>query len=86
MPIDTNHQLPDVFQDSVSKFHVHWNTQKEGILMHCCRELMHAVWMHLLDDAFIHAEKYGIVIRCRDGIERRVYPRIFTYSADYPEK
>ncbi|KAL1749401.1 hypothetical protein FB107DRAFT_280858 [Schizophyllum commune] len=30
--------------------------------------------------------KYGIVVRCLDGIERRVYPRIFTYSADYPEK
>ena len=29
---------------------------------------------------------YGIIIRCIDGIERRVYPRIFTYSADYPEK
>jgi hypothetical protein len=47
---------------------------------------MHAVWKHLLDDAFIHAMKYGIVIKCRDGVERRVYPRIFTYSADYPEK
>ena len=47
---------------------------------------MHAVWKHLIDDAFIHAMKYGIVIKCRDGVERRVYPRIFTYSADYPEK
>jgi hypothetical protein len=47
---------------------------------------MHAVWKHLLDDAFIHATKYGIVIKCRDGVERRVYPMIFTYSADYPEK
>ena len=47
---------------------------------------MHAVWKHLIDDAFIHAMKYGIVIMCRDGVERRVYPRIFTYSADYPEK
>jgi hypothetical protein len=30
--------------------------------------------------------QHGIVIMCHDGIERRFYPRIFTYSADYPEK
>lgn len=47
---------------------------------------MHAVWTELLDDAFLDAYKYGVVIKCVDGIERRVYPRIFTYSADYPEK
>ncbi|KAL6298277.1 hypothetical protein BKA93DRAFT_710038, partial [Sparassis latifolia] len=29
---------------------------------------------------------HGIVITCCDGVQRRFYPRIFTYSADYPEK
>ena len=47
---------------------------------------MHAVWKYLLDYAFVHAYKYGMVVECPDGIRRRVYPRIFTYSADYPEK
>ncbi len=47
---------------------------------------MHGSWNVILDDDFIHACTYGIVIMCIDGIERRVYPRIFTYSADYPEK
>lgn len=47
---------------------------------------MHAVWDFLFDDNFIHAYKYGMVIMCADGIERQVYPRLFTYSADYPEK
>jgi hypothetical protein len=28
---------------------------------------------------------HGIVIECCDGITRRFYPRILTYSADYPE-
>jgi hypothetical protein len=28
----------------------------------------------------------GFVVRCGDNLEWRVYPRIFTYSADYPEK
>ena len=32
------------------------------------------------------AYKFGILILCADGILRRVFPRIFIYSADYPEK
>ncbi|KAJ3749801.1 hypothetical protein EV360DRAFT_97728 [Lentinula raphanica] len=65
-----------------------WSTtkQREGLLTHCRRELMHAVWRFLLDDEFLDAWKYGIVIRCHDGVSHRFYPRIFTYSADYPEK
>ena len=47
---------------------------------------MHAVWKFLLDDKFIHAYKYGMVIRCADSIEHCIYLHIFTYSADYPEK
>ncbi|KAJ7185362.1 hypothetical protein C8R46DRAFT_377085 [Mycena filopes] len=78
--------LPDSVQDLLSTFHAKWSTQKGEVLTHCRRELMHAVWKHLLDDEFLHAYKYGIVIRCADGVDRRVYPRLFTYSADYPEK
>ena len=55
-------------------------------MTHCRCELMHAVWAKILDDDFIHAYIYGIVIKCIDGIEQRIYPRFFTYSADYPEK
>ncbi len=48
---------------------------------------MHAIWEQLLlDDDFMHAYEHGIVIKFADGISRRVFPRIFTYSADYPEK
>jgi Plavaka transposase len=56
------------------------------VLAHCKRELFHGVWRILLDDNFIEAYKNGIVIKCYDGVVRRVFPRIFTYSADYPEK
>ncbi|KJA14075.1 hypothetical protein HYPSUDRAFT_107425, partial [Hypholoma sublateritium FD-334 SS-4] len=58
----------------------------EEVLTHCRRELMHAVWALLLDTEFMHAYEHGIVIECPDGVFRRFYPRIFTYSADYPEK
>ena len=30
--------------------------------------------------------EHGVIVTCADGIVRRVFPRIFTYSADYPEK
>ena len=50
------------------------------------RELMHAIWSFLLDKDLLHAYTYGIIIQCIDGIEQCVYPCIFTYSADYPEK
>ena len=78
--------LPDSFQDVLASIHTKWNTQKKQILTHCRRELMHGVWRILLDDAFLHAYKYGIIIKCHDGIERQVYPQNFTYLADYPEK
>jgi hypothetical protein len=55
-------------------------------ITHLKRELVHSVWHLLLDDDFIEAYKNGIVILCADGIQRRVFPRFFTYSADYPEK
>ena len=80
--------FPDSLQDDLKAFHHKWDSpnQRKEILTHCRRELMQAVWKFLLDDDFLHAYKYGMVLRCRDGIERRIYPRVFTYSADYPEK
>lgn len=27
-----------------------------------------------------------MVVNCKDGVRRRIYHRLFTYSADYPEK
>ena len=78
--------LPDLLQDELKMFHSKWGTQQKAILTHCCRELMHAVWRVLLDNNFIHAHTYRIVVRCHDGVERCIYPHIFTYLADYPEK
>ncbi|TFK49657.1 hypothetical protein OE88DRAFT_1632605 [Heliocybe sulcata] len=56
------------------------------LLAHCRRELFHGAWKLVLDEEFIAAYEHGIVVECVDGIERRIYPRIFIYSADYPEK
>ncbi|KAJ3919458.1 hypothetical protein F5877DRAFT_40143, partial [Lentinula edodes] len=78
--------IPDSIKHAISMFHTKWRTQSKDIITHCNWELYHAIWRHLLDDEFIHAYRYGIVIKCFDGVERRIYPRFFTYSADYPEK
>jgi len=81
-------QLPDSLQDQLSSFHCKWDirTQRRDVLTHCRQELMHAVWKFLLDEEFLCAYTYGIVVRSLDGIEQRVYPCILTYSADYPKK
>ena len=55
-------------------------------MAHCWHELIQAVWKYMLDDNSAHAMVYGVVVTCYDGIKWRIYPQIFTYSADYPEK
>ena len=90
MPVTYSHshtpQLPDSFESWISSWHPHWDTQRSQLMAHCRRELVQAVWKYILDDDFIHAMINGVVVVCHDGIKRRIYPRIFTYSADYPEK
>jgi hypothetical protein len=50
------------------------------------RDLIQAIWTTLLDDEFVEAYANGICLLFPDGIERLIFPRILTYSADYPEK
>ena len=77
-------QLPDSFMD--------WYREKFGqdpsaeTITHCKRELIHAVWMLILNTAFMTACEVGILIQFADQIIRRVFPRLFAYMADYPEK
>ena len=56
------------------------------VITHCRRELYHAVIALILNGEFAEAYKNGIVIEFPDGICRRVFPRFYCYSADYPEK
>ena len=55
-------------------------------LKFCKRELFCRIWLMLLDEKFMAAYRDGILLKCGDGIVRRLFPRFFTYSADYPEK
>ncbi|KAG9122264.1 hypothetical protein FRC07_001441 [Ceratobasidium sp. 392] len=76
--------LPDSVKDEITK--LNGRPPSASLLTHLRRELMHAVLHDILDAEFVQAWKHGIVIKCADGITRRVFPRIFTYSADYPER
>ncbi|PIL29093.1 hypothetical protein GSI_09141 [Ganoderma sinense ZZ0214-1] len=58
----------------------------EVIIRFLKHELVHKIWLLLLDKEFMNAYEFGILILCGDGIWRQVFPRIFFYSADYPEK
>ncbi|TFK69161.1 hypothetical protein BDN72DRAFT_878592 [Pluteus cervinus] len=57
-----------------------------ALLSHCRRELYHACWRKVFDDAFMTACEHGIAMDCGDRIRRRSYPRIFLDSMDYMEK
>ncbi|KAJ7728802.1 hypothetical protein DFH07DRAFT_998550, partial [Mycena maculata] len=76
--------LPDSVKDFYrNKFGV---APSAEVFAHLKRELMHAIWDLLLCPEFIHAYIHGLVVKCADGIERRIFPQFFTYGADYPEK
>jgi hypothetical protein len=49
-------------------------------------DLMQQIWLLILDDDFVSAYAHGFLVTCGDGVKRRIFPRIFTYAADYPEK
>ncbi|KAI0055388.1 hypothetical protein BV25DRAFT_1815655 [Artomyces pyxidatus] len=78
--------LPDEFQEFAAQQTAGGKTPNGAFRTHCARELVHAQLKVLLSDDFLKAWAHGLVIKCCDGVHRRFYPRIFTYSADYPEK
>jgi len=56
------------------------------VITHLKRDLIHAIYLLLLDDNFIDAYENGILLQCSDGITQRIFPQFLIYSADYPEK
>ncbi|KIR51586.1 hypothetical protein I315_05809 [Cryptococcus gattii Ru294] len=49
-------------------------------------EMVKRIWEYILDDHFMTSMKEGTVLKCNDGVMRRVFPRLHYYSADMPEK
>jgi len=77
--------LPDHIKDKIQK--ALGTAASKALLTHCRREIFQAAWLILIQDPeFLDAYINGIVVVCIDGIKRRLFPRFFVYSADYPEK
>ncbi|KDQ54440.1 hypothetical protein JAAARDRAFT_60806 [Jaapia argillacea MUCL 33604] len=77
--------IPDEIQDFIRDLKAGKAASKQ-LMTHCHCKIFQAGWDMLLDEEFMHAYVHGIVVDCIDGIRRQIYPRILTYSADYPEK
>ncbi|KAI0326965.1 hypothetical protein GY45DRAFT_1257909 [Cubamyces sp. BRFM 1775] len=79
--------IPELPDDLLDFYREQYGTTPSAETLRWLRcELMQRIWSHLLDDDFIHAYTHGILVECADGVIRRLFPRFFTYSADYPEK
>ena len=77
-------QLPQLIQDFYTQ--VYGTAATPDVLRFCRSQVIQKVWDLLLDEEFMHAYQHGILVTCGDGIVRRLFPRIMTYSADYPER
>ncbi|KAJ7467308.1 hypothetical protein B0H11DRAFT_1732841, partial [Mycena galericulata] len=76
---------PDDIQDVYRK--TFGTTASDVVLSFLRRELWQEIWTKLLlTDGLKEAYENGILVKCADGIMRRLYIRFFTYSADYKEK
>ncbi|PIL34014.1 hypothetical protein GSI_03722 [Ganoderma sinense ZZ0214-1] len=77
-------ELPDDLKDAYME--AYGQAPTADVLTFCKRELFNQVWLLLLDVSFKEIFEHGIKVMCGDGVVRRLFPRFFTYSADYPEK
>ncbi|TEB19263.1 hypothetical protein FA13DRAFT_1719017 [Coprinellus micaceus] len=78
-------KLPDKLNDYLKEMN-EGKLPTSALFTYCARELFHEQWSILLGPEFTNAMKYGIILPCPDGKMRCFFPRIFSYSADYPEK
>ncbi|KAF6742404.1 hypothetical protein DFP72DRAFT_1081941 [Ephemerocybe angulata] len=78
-------ELPDTFQDQLRDRNK-GKLPTDHLFGYCGREVFQKQWSILLDQELRDAMRDGIVLTCPDGVDRCFYPRILTYSADYPEK
>ncbi|KAH9953547.1 hypothetical protein BC827DRAFT_1145963 [Russula dissimulans] len=76
--------LPDTIQNEYLR--VYGITATATTLCYLKVELMQKIWLLLLDNNFMSVYVHGMLITCRDRVKCQIYPWIFTYTADYPEK
>lgn len=77
-------QIADSFADHYES--IYHTPPSAEVVRFCRRELFTQIWLILLNDKFMRAFNHGVVAECGDSVTRRMFFRIFTYSADYMEK
>jgi len=76
--------FPSTFQDEYMNITM---TLHLKLFSHTCKRRADASYLEAAPGRrFMFAYENGDVIECADGVKRRVYPRFFTYAADYSEK
>ncbi|THU89276.1 hypothetical protein K435DRAFT_865459 [Dendrothele bispora CBS 962.96] len=76
--------LPDLIKDKY--FEIYGEKPSDAVMRFLKREVIQAIYLLLLDPEFCDAYLNGLPVACADGILRCLFPRFFSYSADYPEK
>ncbi|KZV84874.1 hypothetical protein EXIGLDRAFT_623736 [Exidia glandulosa HHB12029] len=85
-PVMYLQKVPDTIHEFASRISGKPKSRKNKVFTHCRREYFHGALKVLCDASFWDMYAHGRVVKCGDGITRRLYLRLFTYSADYPEK
>lgn len=76
--------MPDSFAD---EYEAIYNVPPSAeVIRFCRRELFCQIWLLLMNEKFMKAYVNGILADGGDGVKRRYFLRLFTYSADYMEK
>jgi hypothetical protein len=78
-------QLPDKVQEWIRARTKNGKIPSD-LPAHLARELFQAGLSRLFDGDFVHAYEHGMALTLLDGIEILGVPRLFSWSADTPEK
>ncbi|EJD41141.1 hypothetical protein AURDEDRAFT_69087 [Auricularia subglabra TFB-10046 SS5] len=73
-------------QNFVQKLHGKGKAKGNPIFTQCRREYFQGALKLLFNKDFWDMYAHGDIVDCADGVRRRLYLRLFVYSADYPEK
>ncbi|KAJ7588691.1 hypothetical protein C8J56DRAFT_785328, partial [Mycena floridula] len=76
--------LPDNIQEAYLQ--IFGRAPTSDMLTFLKRDLFHATLNLLFTPEVVHAYRHGFEVVCADNVKRLLFPRFFTYSADYPER
>ncbi|KAJ3557650.1 hypothetical protein NM688_g1363 [Phlebia brevispora] len=76
--------LPKDIQDRYKA--VHGQPLSKDVLKLMKTDLVHVIWLIMLNPKLMEAYLNGLLVECGDEILRRMFIRFFLYCSDYPER